>query len=44
MTLHKAIKLLQEKFFWAREQRWIRKPMAWALYEVWKMADREEER
>jgi hypothetical protein len=39
MTLKKAIRLLEEEYEWAKKQAWISKPLAYALYKVWKRAD-----
>lgn len=39
MTLKKAIKLLEEEYELAKRQKWITKPLAYALYKVWKKAD-----
>ena len=39
MDLEKAIKILKEEYEFAKKQGWIRNPLAYALYEVWKRAD-----
>ena len=39
MTLEKAIKTLEEEYEFAKKQGWIKNPLAYALYEVWKRAD-----
>ncbi len=39
MTLKKAIKLLEEEYEKAKKLNWVRKPLAYALYKVWKSAD-----
>ena len=41
MTLNKAIKLLEEEYEKAKKLEWVRNPLAYALYKVWKMVDRE---
>lgn len=41
MTIQKAIKLLEEKYEWAKRQDFIRNPLAYALYQIWKQADGE---
>lgn len=38
-TLEKAIKMLEEEYELAKKQGWINKPLAYALYQVWKKAD-----
>lgn len=42
MTLEKAIKMLKDEYEWAKTKSWIRNPLAYALYQVWKAADREQ--
>ena len=46
MTLKKAVKLLEAEYERAKKLEYVQKPLAWALYQVWKEADsmREEER
>jgi hypothetical protein len=39
MTLKKAINLLEEEYERAKKLEWVRNPLAWALYQVWKKAD-----
>ena len=39
MTLQKAIKLLEREYEQAKNNPWILNPMAYALYQVWKIAD-----
>lgn len=41
MTLKKAIKLLEEEHERAKKLDWVRNPLAYALYKVWKMVDAE---
>ena len=41
MTLEKAIQRLKEQVDYAASQRWIYNPVAWALYQVWKEADKD---
>lgn len=36
MTLEKAVKLLEEKYEQAQKMEYVQKPLAWALYQVWK--------
>ena len=44
MTLKKAIRLLEEEYARARQLDFVRNPLAYALYRVWRIADREETR
>ena len=39
MTLKKAIRLLEEEYEKAKKLAWVDKPLAYALYKVWKRAD-----
>ena len=41
MTLEKAIKLLEKEYEWAKNQKFVRNPLAYALYQVWKVANNE---
>lgn len=41
MTLQRAIKLLEIHYERAKGLAHIRNPLAYALYKVWKMADKE---
>ncbi len=41
MELDKAIGLLEEEYAKARKLKWVKNPLAWALYRVWKKADAE---
>lgn len=41
MTLEKAIELLRFEYSWAEQQNWIMNPLAYALLQVWKAADKE---
>ena len=40
MSLEKAIKLLQQEYDRASRLAFIKNPVAYALYQVWKMADK----
>ena len=42
MTFEKALKILITKIGEARHNKMIRKPMAWAFYETWKVVDGKE--
>ena len=44
MTLEKAIKLIEAEYERAKKLEYIKKPLAYALYQVWKIADREKRR
>lgn len=39
MTIDKAIKLLKSEYEKACRLEFVRNPLAYALYKVWKMAD-----
>jgi hypothetical protein len=39
MTLEKAVKLLEDKYEQAQKMEYVQKPLAWALYQVWKDVD-----
>ena len=41
MTLEKAIKLLEREYERAKNLDFVRNPLAYALYHVWKVADHE---
>lgn len=41
MTLERAIELLRLEYSLAEQQKWIRNPLAYALYQVWKVADKK---
>lgn len=41
MTLNKAKKLLEQEYENAKKLEFVKNPMAYALYQVWKKADRE---
>ena len=41
MTLEQAIELLRFEYEWAEQQSWIRNPLAYALHQVWKVADKK---
>lgn len=42
MTLEQAIEMLKEEYEQAKKQGYIRNPLAWALYQVWRAADRKK--
>ena len=39
MSIEDAVKLLRDKYAENKEKRWVRNPVAYTLYEVWKIAD-----
>lgn len=41
MTLQKVLKLVEEEYSKAKENPYVKNPLAYALYQVWKKADRE---
>lgn len=41
MNLDKAVELLKKEYERAKRLKYVRKPLAWALYQVWKLADKE---
>lgn len=41
MTLNRAIKMLEEEYERAKQCDFIHNPLAYALYKVWKKADKE---
>ena len=43
MTLEKAIKTLEKEYAKAEKQPFVTNPLAYALYQVWKIADEESE-
>lgn len=42
MTIEKAVRELYKQYGIAKTLEYVRNPVAWALYKVWKMADEEE--
>lgn len=39
MSIEDAIELLRKKYDENKDKRWVRNPVAYTLYEVWKIAD-----
>ena len=39
MTLEKAVKLLEAEYERAKNLEYVQRPLAWALYQVWKAVD-----
>ncbi len=42
MTIEKAITLVRKEYENAKKSSFVQKPLAWALYQVWKKADSEQ--
>jgi hypothetical protein len=42
MTLGKAVKQVKEEYERAKKLEFVHNPLAWALYRVWKEADKVE--
>lgn len=40
MTLEQAIELLKKEYERAKNMEYVKKPLAWALFQVWKKADK----
>ena len=43
MTIERAIKMLEEKYERAKKMDFVKRPLAYALYQVWKKVDRAKE-
>lgn len=41
MTLRQAVNMLEKQYEKARNLDYVRNPLAYALYQVWKEADRQ---
>ena len=41
MTLQKALKLIEKEYERAKKLEFVRKPLAYALFQVWRKADKE---
>ena len=44
MSIDEAIDLLRKEYEKARNLEFVRNPVVYALYQVWKQADKEKER
>lgn len=42
MTIKRAIRLLEQEYESAKGLDWVHNPTAYALYQVWKMANQED--
>ena len=43
MTLTKALNMIEKEYERAKGLEYVRNPLAYALYKVWKVADRQNE-
>ena len=43
MDLDRVIKLLNKEYERAKRSPYVKKPLAWALYQVWKVVDGKDE-
>jgi hypothetical protein len=39
MTLEQAIEMLKKEYERAKNMEYVKKPLAWALFQVWRKAD-----
>ncbi len=44
MTLEEAIQMLEAEYELAKQKKWIINPLAYALHQVWKRADKKRGR
>lgn len=44
MTVERAKREIEKKYIQAKKMKFIHHPLAWALYQVWRMADAEKPR
>lgn len=44
MTIQRALKLVEKEYGQAKKLDWIRNPLAYALYKVWRLVEKEEAR
>jgi len=42
MTLEQAIELLKKEYERAKKMEYVQRPLAWALFQVWKKAERSK--
>lgn len=42
MTIKKAINLIEKEYEKAKKLEWVHKPLAYAIYKVWKIVDAEK--
>lgn len=40
--IDKVCWMIRGAYAYAKDEKWIMKPLAWALYEVWKIVDKWE--
>lgn len=41
MTIENALKMVEKEYEKAKTMPYVKKPLAWALFQVWKKVDRE---
>ena len=39
LTIEQAIKLIRDKYEDNKDKKWVQNPVAYTLYEVWKIVD-----
>ena len=44
MTIEQAIELLKKEYERAKNMEYVQNPLAWALFQVWKEADKRGKR
>ena len=44
MTLKKALAMVDREYEKAKENDYVKKPLAYALYKMWRLVDAEEEK
>lgn len=44
MTLGEAIEMLKKEYERAKNMEYVQKPLAWALFQVWKKVDQKEKK
>ena len=42
ITLKEVFELIEKKYEYALTQKWISKPLAWAIYQVWDNVDKRK--
>ena len=41
MTVQRALKLVEKEYEQAKKLEWIRNPLAYALFKVWRLVEKE---
>ena len=44
MTVQRALKLVEREYDQAKKLDWIHNPLAYALYKVWRLVEKEAEK